>query len=42
MEVEDYLGLFKEAGFDAKVYVGYEEREDDGEEPVLCFVSYRN
>jgi hypothetical protein len=38
MMVGDYLALFQEAGFDAQVFVGYEEREDDGEESVLCFV----
>lgn len=38
LDVHDYLDLFKEAGFDAQVFVGYEEREDDGEESVLCFV----
>ncbi len=35
---EDYLSLFSEAGFSASVFVGYEEKEDDGKNPILCFV----
>lgn len=42
MEVQDYLGLFKEAGFDAQVCVGYGEEKDDGVDPVLCFVCGRS
>jgi SAM-dependent methyltransferase len=36
---EQYLPLFAEAGFSARVFVGYEIREDDGREPDLCFVA---
>jgi SAM-dependent methyltransferase len=38
---EDYFPLFEAAGLEAKLYVGYEEREDDGEERMLCFVARR-
>ena len=38
MNVEDYLELFQEAGFKTQVYVGYKEKDDDGVDPVLCFV----
>jgi SAM-dependent methyltransferase len=34
----DYLELFAEAGFDAALRVGFEDREDDGRDPDLCFV----
>ena len=34
----DFLSLFSEAKFCPSVYVGYEELEDDGENPILCFV----
>jgi len=30
--------LFAEGGFDTRVCVGYEEREEDGTDPILCFV----
>lgn len=36
---EQYLPLFAEAGFSARLFVGYETREDDGSEPHLCFVA---
>jgi len=36
--VDDYVTLFAEAGFETQVFVGYEERADDGAEPMLCFV----
>ena len=35
---DDYVSLFSEAGFSPRVFVGYEEQEDDGENPILCFV----
>ncbi len=35
---DDYISLFSEAGFSPSVFVGYEEQEDDGENPFLCFV----
>jgi len=35
---EDYVSVFSEAGFRPHVFVGYEEKEDDGENPFLCFV----
>ncbi len=35
---EDYRRLFAEAGFASVLHVGYEERADDGVDPVLCFV----
>jgi len=38
LSVDDYTALLAEAGFDARLYVGYELREDDGKDPVLCFV----
>ena len=38
MSKEDYIQLFLEAGFSTTVYVGYQEREDDGQDPLLCFV----
>jgi len=34
----DYLILFSEAGFSTKVFVGYEEKEENGKDPILCFV----
>ena len=34
----EYEALFAEAGFESRLFVGYEEREDDGAEPMLCFV----
>jgi SAM-dependent methyltransferase len=38
---EDYFPLFEAAGLEARLFVGYEEREDDGEERMLCFVARR-
>ena len=35
----DYRALFDEAGFRVRLFVGYEEREDDGQDPILCFVA---
>lgn len=29
------------AGFSTTVFVNYEEREDDGIDPILCFVSHK-
>lgn len=37
--VEDYHRLFSEAGLSAELYVGYEHRSDDGQDPILCFVA---
>ncbi len=34
----DYHALFAEAGFTSQLHVGFEDREDDGVEPMLCFV----
>jgi SAM-dependent methyltransferase len=34
---DDYISLFSEVGFSTSVFVGYEEQEDDGKHPVLCF-----
>ncbi len=36
---EDYFPLFGAAGLTARLHVGYEDREDDGEERMLCFVA---
>jgi SAM-dependent methyltransferase len=38
---EDYLPLFESAGLSVRLFVGYEKREDDGEERMLCFVARR-
>jgi len=38
MLTDDYISLFSEAGFSPSVFVGYEEQEDDGTNPILCFV----
>ena len=35
---EDYRRLFRTAGFDCELFVGYEARADDGADPFLCFV----
>lgn len=35
---DDYICLFAEAGFSPSVFVDYEEQEDDGKNPILCFV----
>ena len=35
---DDYISLFSEAGFSTRVFVGYNEQEDDGKNPILCFV----
>jgi SAM-dependent methyltransferase len=34
----EYLGLFCRAGFTTQVFTGYREMEDDGSDPILCFV----
>jgi SAM-dependent methyltransferase len=36
-----YMSLFKQAGLDAKLYVGYDNRPDDGVDPTLCFVCHK-
>lgn len=41
MLTEDYLSLFAEVGFSSNVFVDYEERVDDGESAVICFVCDR-
>jgi len=38
MLTDDYTSLFSEAGFSTKAFVGYEEKEDDGKDPIVCFV----
>ena len=38
LQTEDYLSMFSQAGFDAHVFVGYDEVEDDGKNPIICFV----
>jgi SAM-dependent methyltransferase len=38
LRVEEYVDLFAEAGFETRICAGYEEREDDGEDPIVCFV----
>jgi len=42
MLTEDYLSLLSKAGFSTTVFVNYEEREDDGVNPILCFVCYKD
>jgi SAM-dependent methyltransferase len=39
---DNYISLFSEAGFSTKVFVGYEEKKDDGKDPFLCFVCNKN
>lgn len=34
----EYLDLFSRAGFVAQTFAGYREAEDDGKDPMLCFV----
>lgn len=34
----EYVSLFARAGLDTRVCVGYRERNDDGRDPLLCFV----
>ena len=38
MTKEDYINLFSQAGFHSDVYADYEEKADDGQSPILCFV----
>ncbi len=35
---QEYVRLFAAAGFDTQVFVGYKEVQDDGMDPILCFV----
>ncbi len=35
---DDYISLFSEAGFSPRVFVGYEEQENDEKNSILCFV----
>lgn len=39
LEPDDYHALFADAGLEAELYVGYEDRPDDGCDPTLCFVA---
>lgn len=36
--IDEYTTMFNGVGFDTKLFVGYEYREDDGREVILCFV----
>ena len=38
MHYNEYISLFAETGFSIKSYVDYQEREEDGRSPILCFV----
>ncbi len=38
LSIEEHTFLFNEVGFRTKLHVGYEHREDDGREVILCFV----
>ena len=38
LHVDDYLSLFSQAGFETRGFINYEEIEDDGRHPILCFV----
>ena len=38
---DEYRALFEEADYEVRLRVGYEDREDDGVEPMLCFVLSR-
>ena len=38
LTVPQYVELFAEAGFETRLCVGYEQRDDDGADPILCFV----
>jgi ubiquinone/menaquinone biosynthesis C-methylase UbiE len=42
MSSDDYAGLFSKAGFSTDVFIGYENREDDGKDVVFCFVCDKN
>jgi SAM-dependent methyltransferase len=35
----DYAAMFEAAGFTSRLCVGYEDRPDDGRDPMLCFVA---
>jgi SAM-dependent methyltransferase len=39
LEPAEYLDLFKEAGFDARLSCGYGTKPDDGADPILNFVA---
>ena len=34
----DYHALFAETGFASRLHVGFEKRDEDGSDPMLCFV----
>ncbi len=38
---EDYEALFRQAGLVPTRYVGYQEKPDDGRDPILCYVCRR-
>ena len=38
MSKEDYINLFSQAGFHSEVCADYEEKVDDGQSLILCFV----
>ena len=42
MPKEAYISLLSEAGFDADVYIDYQEKVDDGASTILCFVCRKN
>lgn len=39
LEPAEYLTLFMEAGFEARIFGGYSSLPDDGQSPILCFVA---
>jgi ubiquinone/menaquinone biosynthesis C-methylase UbiE len=38
LQKQEYVELFARAGFTARVCSGYQEIEDEGRDPILCFV----
>jgi SAM-dependent methyltransferase len=38
---QEYMKMFRRAGFAASVFPGYREVKDDGRDPLLCFVCRR-
>ena len=36
---EEYVSLFASEGFSSRLRVGYQDRKDDGIEPMLCFIA---
>jgi len=39
LTIGEYFEMLSAAGFDTRLTVGYEDRPDDGKEPMLCFVA---